>query len=105
MADCNQYYSEDGLLSGLLAAEVILSAKSNGTYTFVKHFCTNEQETNRSSNGSASWANEQSMREIYFKPFELAVTKGQPLVLCLAFNRIGSEWIVEVITCYRTSTR
>lgn len=87
-----EYYSEDGLLSGMLAANVIQGAQSNGTYTFVKHFALNEQETNRSDNGLATWANEQSMRELYFKPFELAVKVGETRGMMSSFNRIGSTW-------------
>lgn len=87
-----EYYSEDGLLSGKIAAQVIQGAQSNGTYTFIKHFALNDQETNRSDNGLATWANEQSMREIYFKPFEIAVKEGQTRGLMSSFNRIGAEW-------------
>jgi beta-glucosidase len=87
-----EYYSEDGLLSGLMAAEVCKGAKSKGVYTYIKHFALNDQETNRSDNGLATWANEQSMREIYFKPFEIAVKSGGANAVMSSFNRIGSEW-------------
>ena len=87
-----EYYSEDGVLSGNMAAKVIKGAQSKGVYTYLKHFALNEQETCRDSNGVATWANEQSMRELYFKPFEIAVKDGGTTAIMSSFNRIGSTW-------------
>lgn len=85
-----EYYSEDPLLSGKLAAQVILGARSRGVYCQVKHFAVNEQETNRS--GVCTWLTEQSLREIYLKPFEMAVKEGGTMGIMSSFNRIGSLW-------------
>ena len=87
-----EYYSEDGLLSGKMAANVISGAKSRGVYTYVKHFALNDQETDRDTYGLVTWANEQSMRELYFKPFELAVKEGGTTAMMSSFNRIGPVW-------------
>ena len=75
-----------------MAANVVQGAKSKGVYTFVKHFALNEQETNRSNGGLLVWANEQAMREIYFKPFELCVKIGETTAIMSSFNRIGKVW-------------
>ncbi len=87
-----EYYSEDGFLSGIMAANVIQGAKEKGVYTYIKHFAVNDQETNRDSNGLVTWLDEQTMREIYLRPFELAVKKGETTALMSSFNRIGKEW-------------
>lgn len=87
-----EYYSEDPLLSGAMAAKVITGAKEKGVYTFVKHFALNEQETNRDNTGLVTWANEQSMRELYFVPFEYAVKEGKTTAIMSAFNRLGVTW-------------
>ncbi|MFD6166709.1 glycoside hydrolase family 3 C-terminal domain-containing protein, partial [Oerskovia sp. NPDC060287] len=68
-----EYYSEDPFLSGAMATSVANGAASKGMYTTLKHFALNEQETNRVNNGIATWATEQTIREIYLKPFEMAV--------------------------------
>ena len=87
-----EYYSEDGLLSGKMAANVVQGAKTKGVYTYCKHFALNEQETNRDTTGLITWANEQAMRELYFVPFEIAVKEGETTAMMSAFNRIGTTW-------------
>lgn len=87
-----EYYSEDARLSGDMATGVIKGAMQKGVYTYLKHFALNEQETCRDSNGIATWANEQSMRELYLKPFEIAVKKGETTAVMSSFNRLGSTW-------------
>jgi beta-glucosidase len=87
-----EYYSEDSVLSGKLAAEVVKGAAQKGVYTFIKHFALNDLETNRDSNGILVWANEQTMREIYLKPFETAVKDGGATGMMSSFNRIGKVW-------------
>ena len=87
-----EYFSEDGFLSGELAANEIQGAMSKGVYCYVKHFALNEQETNRSGYGLYTWATEQSMREIYFRPFEKAVKEGKTTAIMSSFNRIGTKW-------------
>ncbi|MCI1735802.1 MAG: glycoside hydrolase family 3 C-terminal domain-containing protein [Bacilli bacterium] len=87
-----EYYSEDPLLSGKIAAGEIQGTKSKGVVTFIKHFALNEQETHRSISGDASWVTEQAMREIYLRPFEIAVKEGGSTGLMSSFNRIGTRW-------------
>lgn len=87
-----EYYSEDGLLSGKFAANVIQGAKSKGVYCYMKHFAVNDQETDREYNGILVWANEQAMRELYFVPFEIAVKEGGANAMMSSFNRLGMKW-------------
>lgn len=69
-----EYYSEDAVLSGYMAKSVIEGAGEKGFSPFLKHFALNDQETNRG--GVCTWAGEQAMRELYLKPFEIAVKKA-----------------------------
>ncbi len=87
-----EYYSEDGLLSGKFAANVILGAEKKGVYCYVKHFAVNDQETDREYNGILVWANEQAMRELYLLPFEISVKEGGATGMMSSFNRIGMKW-------------
>jgi beta-glucosidase len=106
-----EYYSEDPFLSGSMATSVANGAASKGMYTTLKHFALNDQETNRVNNGIATWATEQTIREIYLKPFEMAVKNISMDVQYIAdsegtveettigaggvmssFNRIGATW-------------
>lgn len=84
-----EYYSEDARISGIIASAEVLGAKSKGMYTYAKHMFLNDQETNRDGQGLVTWANEQAMREIYAKPFEIAVKEGELQAVMSAFNRIG----------------
>lgn len=85
-----EYYSEDCFLSGMMAAAVTKGAASKGVYTCLKHFALNEQETHRS--GTATWATEQAIREVYIKGFEHAVRAGDAKGVMSSFNRIGERW-------------
>lgn len=87
-----EYYSEDGVLNGIMAAETVKAANKKGVYTYIKHFALNDQETNRDSKGLVTWSNEQAMREIYFVPFEYTVKVGGTTAMMSSFNRIGSVW-------------
>lgn len=87
-----EYYSEDGFISGKMAAAVIRGCSSKGVYCYMKHFAVNDQETDRDSDGLITWLNEQSMREIYLKPFEIAVKEGKTTAMMSSFNRIGTVW-------------
>ncbi len=87
-----EYYSEDGLISGKMGANVVLGAKSKGVYTFIKHFIVNDQETNRSTMGLVTWTDEQSLRELYMKPFEIIVKEGKTTGMMSSFNRLGTTW-------------
>lgn len=87
-----EYFSEDPVLTGTLAAQQVLGADSRGVYAFTKHFALNEQETER--NGQlCTWANEQSIREIYLRPFE-EVVKADVSVQAMmgSFNYIGNTY-------------
>ena len=85
-----EYYSEDGVLSGKMAANAVIGAEKYGVYAYIKHFALNDQETNR--NGGAMFANEQAIREIYLKPFEIAVKEGGAKAVMSSFNYIGTQW-------------
>lgn len=85
-----EYYSEDGFLSGIMAARTVEGAQSKGVIVTVKHFAVNDQETNRM--GGAMFLNEQSMRELYLKPFEIAVREADALAMMASMNRIGARW-------------
>jgi beta-glucosidase len=87
-----EYYSEDPCLSGNMAANYIKAANSKGMYTQLKHFAVNDQETDRGTNGLCTWLTEQAMREIYFKPFEIAVKDGGSRGTMSSFNRLGTTW-------------
>ena len=89
---CSEYFSEDPFLSGMMAAAEIQGAQRMGVLMTVKHFVANEQETHRSIGGDLSWLTEQALREIYLKPFEYAVKKGETRALMTSFNRIGTRW-------------
>ena len=109
----NEYYSEDGFQSGLIASNTVYEAASKGVYTYIKHFALNDQENHRGDGGGegvATWSNEQAIREIYLKPFEMCVKVGTvPMsyvkdgqitegtapacnALMTSFNRIGATW-------------
>ncbi|OZG60162.1 glycosyl hydrolase [Bifidobacterium myosotis] len=86
-----EYFSEDALLSGTMASQQVAGAQAKGVYAFMKHFALNDQETNRLSELN-TWANEQSIREIYLKPFEMSVKEGGAGAVMSSFNYIGTEW-------------
>lgn len=115
-----EYYSEDSYLSGILGAAEVQGAARKGMYAFVKHFALNDQETHRDHLGLVTWADEQTIREIYLKPFELCLYDNtvtmkynQPIkdengnitafelktaempattAIMTSFNRIGATW-------------
>ncbi|HEL2051038.1 TPA: fibronectin type III-like domain-contianing protein [Streptococcus suis] len=114
-----EYYSEDPFLSGTIAAAEVRGAARKGMYTFIKHFAINDQENHRGDRtgqyGLATWSNEQAIRELYLKPFEMALKSGNVTMNYLekqedgnyemvskemragtavmsAFNRIGATW-------------
>ncbi|GFP74463.1 glycoside hydrolase family 3 protein [Clostridium fungisolvens] len=86
-----EYYSEDGLVAGKMAAAVTKGYQSKGGYVYMKHFALNDQETNRTF-GVLTWANEQTIREIYLKPFEFAVKEGGAKAVMSSFNSVGNTW-------------
>ena len=86
-----EYFSEDSLLSGVMASSEIAGAKSKGVYSFMKHFALNDQETKRTEM-LCTWTNEQAMREIYLKPFEMSVKEGGAQAVMSSFNYIGNTY-------------
>lgn len=85
-----EYNSEDPLLSGRISAAEVRGITSGGICTYVKHFALNDQETNRS--GVAVWSNEQAIRELYLRPFEIVVHEGGTTAIMTSYNRIGTVW-------------
>ena len=86
-----EYFSEDPVLAGSQVAEEIKGAQAKGVYAFLKHFALNDQETNR-THMLATWTNEQAMREVYLRPFEIGVKDGGAHAIMSAFNYIGPEY-------------
>ncbi|MCZ0703547.1 beta-glucosidase [Natronobacillus azotifigens] len=86
-----EYYSEDPLISGKMAAGTVSGYESQGGFVYMKHFALNDQEENR-TNAVLTWSNEQVMRDIYLKPFEIAVKEGGASGMMSGFNSIGTVW-------------
>ena len=106
-----EYYSEDPLLAGTLGTAMVEAVFSRGIYAQMKHFCLNDQDTNRSAH-LLTWANEQAIREIYARPFEIVVknargsidylddqtgerkTRGMSAAIAVmsSYNYVGSTW-------------
>lgn len=85
-----EYYSEDALISGLMCANSVAGAKNKGVFAYLKHICLYEGESGR--DGMYTWVTEQALREIYLKPFELAVKKGGSTAIMTSYGRIGAVW-------------
>lgn len=100
-----EYYSEDGYLSGCMAAAEINGLNESNVYCYLKHFAVNDQEKNRDEGGLVTWANEQAMREIYFRGFELGVKDGHTLGIMSSFNRIGTTPTAESAPLLKTVLR
>ncbi len=83
-----EYYSEDGVLAGKIASSAVAGAKSHGVYAYIKHFAMYDSNAMMVS----IWSNEQSMREIYFKPFEMAVKQGGANAVMEAWSFLGNRW-------------
>lgn len=86
-----EYYSEDPYLSGKIAANVVRAVQQEKVIPYIKHFALNERETN-ARDQLFTWCDEQTMREIYLKPFEIAVKEGGALGVMSCFNYIGTVW-------------
>jgi beta-glucosidase len=85
-----EYYSEDPILSATMASALITGCYSEGLVVTIKHFVMNDQESHRE--GVFTWADEQTMREIYLKAFEIPIKESPCLGVMSAFNRIGTNW-------------
>ena len=89
---CSEYFSEDPVISGKMSAAIIKGCQERGVACTIKHFVANEQETHRSNGGNSTWLTEQALRELYLKPFEIAVKESGSRALMSSFNRIGTKW-------------
>ena len=86
-----EYYSEDGVLSGAMAANAIAGAQEHGVYAYMKHFALNDQQINQSEM-LCTWADEQAIREIYLRPFEISAKVGGCKAVMSSWNYIGNQW-------------
>ena len=96
---CFEFYSEDGLLAGCTAAAQTSGIQAKGVSVYEKHFAVNDQETNRQ--GVHVWLNEQAMREIYLKPFEICIQNATydysdvingASGIMTSYNAVGTSW-------------
>ena len=85
-----EYYSEDGVLAGKICAGTVSGAKDMGVYSYVKHFVVNDTEYNRE--GLFTFLTEQTLREVYLKPFEIMIKEGGGNALMTSMNRLGRVW-------------
>ncbi|NLB48454.1 MAG: hypothetical protein GX813_01210, partial [Erysipelotrichia bacterium] len=86
----SEYHSEDGFLAGRTLAAVTRGMADGGKAGFIKHYAVNDTEYHRV--GLYTWLSEQALREIYLRPFEEAIKRGEAQAVMTAFNRAGAIW-------------
>ena len=88
-----EYYSEDAVLTGLTSAAACRSCEAKGMHAYIKHFVMNDADTNRHANGAvAVYGTEQAAREIYLKPFQYSIEKGNAQGIMLTMCRVGWQY-------------
>lgn len=85
-----EYYSEDGFIAGEIGGSAVSGIQYTGTNVYIKHYALNDNDTNRG--GNCTWANEQAIREIYCRPFEISCKKYKADGIMASLNRIGPAW-------------
>ena len=86
-----EYFSEDGTLAGYIASATVKGAAEQGVYAYIKHFAMYEMNAKM----VCVWSNEQAMREIYLKPFEISVKDGDAHAVMVSWSFIGIKWSGE----------